>query len=134
MLAAGLGGVAAAQEVIGRPGETPEERDARMSWWREARFGMFIHWGVYAVPAGTYRGERIGGIGEWIMNRAKIPVAVGGKDWPAAVAGTGGYGTFVTVRRGTVPLEAGVHELSVKPDRQAWNPTNLREITRKPVE
>ncbi len=63
------------QQIIGRPGETSQQRDARMKWWREARFGLFVHWGVYAVPAGTYKGERIGGIGEWIMNRAKIPVA-----------------------------------------------------------
>ncbi|HEY0677661.1 MAG TPA: alpha-L-fucosidase [Chitinophagaceae bacterium] len=46
----------------------------RMKWWREARFGMFIHWGVYAVPAGTYNGQKINRIGEWIMNRGKIPV------------------------------------------------------------
>jgi len=49
-------------------------KDERMEWWREARFGMFIHWGVYAVPAGTWDGRQIGGIGEWIMNRGKIPV------------------------------------------------------------
>ena len=49
-------------------------KDERMGWWREARFGMFIHWGVYAVPAGTWDGRQIGSIGEWIMNRAKIPV------------------------------------------------------------
>jgi alpha-L-fucosidase len=49
--------------------------DERMAWWREARFGLFIHWGVYAVPAGTYNGQRINRIGEWIMNRGKIPVA-----------------------------------------------------------
>jgi alpha-L-fucosidase len=55
--------------------ETPAQRDARMKWFREARFGMFIHWGVYAVPAGTYHDKRIGGIGEWIMNNGKIPVA-----------------------------------------------------------
>jgi alpha-L-fucosidase len=55
--------------------ETPAQRDARMKWWREARFGMFIHWGVYSVPAGTYDGKRIEGIGEWIMNHGKIPVA-----------------------------------------------------------
>jgi len=47
----------------------------RMKWWREARFGMFIHWGVYAVPAGIYKGQKIDRIGEWIMNRGKIPVA-----------------------------------------------------------
>jgi len=57
------------------PNETPEQRDARMSWWREAKFGMFIHWGVYSVPAGFYQGKPVGGIGEWIMNRGKIPCA-----------------------------------------------------------
>jgi alpha-L-fucosidase len=55
--------------------ETPAQRDARMAWWRAARFGMFIHWGVYSVPAGTYKGEQVKGIGEWIMNKGKIPVA-----------------------------------------------------------
>ena len=54
--------------------ETKQQRDVRMKWMREARFGMFIHWGLYAVPAGTWQGKRIGGIGEWIMNTAKIPV------------------------------------------------------------
>ena len=33
--------------------ETPEEHAARLKWFREARFGLFIHWGVYAVPAGV---------------------------------------------------------------------------------
>ena len=55
--------------------ETSEQRDARMAWWRQARFGMFIHWGVYAVPAGIYNDKQIRGIGEWIMNRGKVPVA-----------------------------------------------------------
>ncbi|MDP2890782.1 MAG: alpha-L-fucosidase [Bacteroidota bacterium] len=52
------------------------ERDARMKWWREARFGMFIHWGPYSVLGGVYNGhqQRRGGA-EWIMNRCKIPVA-----------------------------------------------------------
>src|SRR5439155_13865005 len=59
----------------GLPGETKEQRDARMQWWRDARFGMFIHWGIYSVPAGTYNGKKIEGIGEWIMNNGSIPVA-----------------------------------------------------------
>jgi alpha-L-fucosidase len=53
--------------------ETPEEHAARLKWFREARFGMFIHWGVYAVPAGVWQGKPAGA--EWIMNRAKITVA-----------------------------------------------------------
>jgi alpha-L-fucosidase len=55
--------------------ETKQERDARMAWWRDAKFGMFIHWGVYSVPAGFYHDKPVGGIGEWIMNTGKIPVA-----------------------------------------------------------
>lgn len=47
----------------------------KMQWWKDAKFGMFIHWGVYSVPAGTYEGKQVKGIGEWIMNTAKIPVA-----------------------------------------------------------
>jgi alpha-L-fucosidase len=38
--------------------ETKEDFDNRMSWWREARFGMFIHWGVYAVPAGVHNEKK----------------------------------------------------------------------------
>src|SRR5882724_2185254 len=49
--------------------------DEKMKWWREARFGMFIHWGDYAVLAGNYKGHQVGHGGEWIMNRGKIPVA-----------------------------------------------------------
>ena len=49
-------------------------RRERLSWFHEAKYGLFIHWGLYAVPAGTWKGQRIPGIGEWIMNRAKIPV------------------------------------------------------------
>jgi alpha-L-fucosidase len=56
------------------PAETPEQHNARMQWWREARFGLFIHWGIYSVPAGTYKDQQIKHIGEWIMLDAKIPV------------------------------------------------------------
>jgi alpha-L-fucosidase len=52
----------------------PMSQDEKMKWFREAKFGLFIHWGLYAVPAGTWKGQQIPGIGEWIMNRAKIPV------------------------------------------------------------
>jgi alpha-L-fucosidase len=55
--------------------ETKAQHDQRMRWWREARFGMFIHWGLYAVPAGEYNGKRSERIGEWIMEWANIPRA-----------------------------------------------------------
>ncbi len=55
--------------------ETPEQSEARLKWFKEARFGMFIHWGVYAVPAGVWQDKEIPGIGEWILKNGKIPVA-----------------------------------------------------------
>jgi alpha-L-fucosidase len=56
--------------------ESPEAAAKRLQWWREARFGMFIHWGPYAILGGVYQGhpQQKGGA-EWIMNRCKIPVA-----------------------------------------------------------
>ncbi len=55
--------------------ETQAQHDARMAWWREAKFGLFIHWGLYAIPAGSWNEREIGGGGEWILFRAKIPLA-----------------------------------------------------------
>ena len=45
-----------------------------MSWWREARFGLFIHWGLYAIPAGEWNGKTTHG--EWIRTTAEIPIDV----------------------------------------------------------
>jgi len=53
--------------------EMPAQHDARMKWFREARFGMFIHWGLYAQAAGQWDGKETSGAGEWIMNDMKIP-------------------------------------------------------------
>src|SRR3954466_2781286 len=61
--------------TLGRGQEAPAARDQRMQWWRDARFGMFIHWGLYAVPAGEWKGQRSKEIGEWIMSWANIPRA-----------------------------------------------------------
>ncbi len=65
-------GLAAPHEVFH---ESTVDRDARMAWWREARFGMFIHWGLYAIPAGNWNGKTCPGPSEWLMNSADIPVA-----------------------------------------------------------
>jgi alpha-L-fucosidase len=49
-------------------------REQRIEWWRDARFGMFIHWGLYAIPGGTWKGKvRDSGYSEWIMFEEKIP-------------------------------------------------------------
>jgi alpha-L-fucosidase len=45
----------------------------RLAWWTDARFGLMIHWGVYAALGGYWRGERVEGLGEWIRWHGKIP-------------------------------------------------------------
>ena len=60
--------------MAGRGQATDADRE-RLSWWREARFGLFIHWGLYSIPAGVWRGQTVKGIGEWIMYNHRIPVS-----------------------------------------------------------
>ncbi len=55
---------------------TPAEREARLGWWREARFGMFVHWGVSSTLGGAWRGRAYGGYSEHIQRMAKIPIPV----------------------------------------------------------
>ena len=52
--------------------ESKADKDKRMQWWREARFGMFIHWGLYAIPAGEWKGKT--NHAEWIRTSAQIPL------------------------------------------------------------
>jgi alpha-L-fucosidase len=65
--------LAAALPVAAAPPATMTQ-DEKMKWFREAKFGLFIHWGLYCIPAGEWKGKPIAGIGEWIMKRAEVPV------------------------------------------------------------
>lgn len=64
----------ASSNTGGRIVSSPEDL-ARLAWWSEARFGMFIHWGVYAVHAGLWEGREVPGHPEWLMHRARVSVA-----------------------------------------------------------
>jgi alpha-L-fucosidase len=77
----GFSNLSAQSEAFGGPvvkvadiytSEPAEYKDMRMAWWREARFGLFIHWGLYAVPAGQWKDKST--YGEWIREEAKIPI------------------------------------------------------------
>ena len=77
LLAAGVVLPSAALAAAPAPEATAlaQQREARLKWWREAKFGMFIHWGLYSKLAGSYNGKEIDNNGEWIMDRAIIQVA-----------------------------------------------------------
>ena len=55
------------------PADSPAQKAARLRWWSDARFGMFIHWGLYAVPGGEWNGRT--GLGEWFMDETMMPLA-----------------------------------------------------------
>ena len=77
--------VAATASLHAQPASTANPgNEARTAWWREAKFGMFIHWGLYAVPAGFHHGRKMeefkgdgyfNSQGEWIMLSTQTPVA-----------------------------------------------------------
>jgi alpha-L-fucosidase len=85
VLAAGLAIVLSWAMDAQVPGTSPEaaqvelwasDRDARMRWWREARFGMFIHWGLYSPAGGSWDGKRYEQhYAEWIQHWAAVPCA-----------------------------------------------------------
>lgn len=52
-----------------------KNHDERIAWWRDARFGMFIHWGVYSLPGGEWKGNKVDGYAEHLMRKEKIPRA-----------------------------------------------------------
>ncbi|NCI47408.1 alpha-L-fucosidase [Sediminibacterium sp. WSJ-3] len=49
-----------------------KNRDRRIAWWREAKFGMFIHWGIYSGPGGEWKGKKVSGYAEHLMRKEKI--------------------------------------------------------------
>ncbi|MCL2703235.1 MAG: alpha-L-fucosidase [Defluviitaleaceae bacterium] len=51
------------------------KKQVSRQWFRDAKYGMFIHWGVYSKLAGSYKGRELPGIGEWIMKRLDIHAA-----------------------------------------------------------
>jgi alpha-L-fucosidase len=77
---AGFAAVVAGLLIASAGAQTPSPRpidpvkEKRLEWFRDAKYGMFIHWGLYAIPAGEWNGKRSLGLGEWIMNRSQIPV------------------------------------------------------------
>jgi len=54
--------------------ESMKSHDQRIQWFRQARFGMFIHWGVYSTLAGEWKGEPVQGYAEHIQRKCKIPI------------------------------------------------------------
>ena len=62
--------------LSGVKGQQKYSTEERLAWWHEAKFGMFINWGIHSLYGGVYKGhQQARGGAEWIMNRCKIPVS-----------------------------------------------------------
>jgi alpha-L-fucosidase len=55
-------------------GGSPVTDEQRFEWFQDARFGLFIHWGLYCTLGGEWQGKRMEYIGEWIMSKYQIPL------------------------------------------------------------
>jgi alpha-L-fucosidase len=80
-------------------------------WFRDAKFGIFMHWGLYSVLGNEWQGKSYYGSGEWLMNRAKIPAAeyartaaefnptnFNAQDWARFVKDTGARYLVITAK------------------------------------
>ena len=67
-----------------REGAMTRRSDA-VQWFTEARFGMFVHWGLYSIPAGVWRGEVVKGnwYAEWIRMKANAPRGISAEEYNA---------------------------------------------------
>jgi alpha-L-fucosidase len=76
LLTAALFYLQATAQVMEEMWDTAAKKEnPNLAWFTHAKFGMFIHWGLYSKLAGEWNGKRYYGSGEWIMNQAKIPAA-----------------------------------------------------------
>lgn len=72
LLAATIHGAAPAQAAALKD-ESVEDYNKRMAWFADAKYGMFIHFGLYSQLGGVWKGKAVGGYAEWIQDKAKIP-------------------------------------------------------------
>ncbi|WP_316814955.1 alpha-L-fucosidase [Pedobacter nyackensis] len=85
--------------------------DERMKWWRDARFGMFIHWGLYSLPGGEWKGKEVKGYSEHLMRKEKItrsayldlahvfnPVNFNAEEWILAAKKAGMHYFIITAK------------------------------------
>ena len=56
------------------PSSATPPRDPKLKWFDQAKYGLFINWGLYSIPAGEWKGKKYPNIGEWLMHDARIPV------------------------------------------------------------
>ena len=63
---------AVSEAVNGWWTQSMKTQEQRIAWWREAKFGMFIHWGIYSLPGGEWKGKKVDGYAEHLMRKEKI--------------------------------------------------------------
>jgi alpha-L-fucosidase len=108
-------------EALEKSQQEEAKRVARLQWFHKAKYGLFVNWGLYSIPAGEWKGAQIPGIGEWIMNRAKIPV----KDY-GYLAGMEGYLWYAAYRKEIQTCLVDYLFAKLNPDELDSRPTASR--------
>ena len=102
--------------------------DRRIEWWREAKFGMFVHWGIYSLAGGEWKGKRVNGYAEHLMRKEKIsrkaylelahrfnPVKFNADQWIAAAKNAGMRYFVITAKHhdGFAMYPSGVSDFNI---------------------
>jgi alpha-L-fucosidase len=74
-IVAGLISFLTASPALAEPYRPTAGNLAARRWFQDAKFGLFVHWGVYSVPGGVHKGKPAPGGAEWIMEKGEIPIA-----------------------------------------------------------
>jgi alpha-L-fucosidase len=120
-----------------------KNHEERVQWWREARFGMFVHWGVYSVPGGEWNGKVVGGYSEHLMRKEKIsvkeyreklvkpfnPVDFNAEDWIRTARNAGMKYFIITAKHhdGFAMFDSDVTDYNIV-DATKWGKDPMKEL------
>jgi alpha-L-fucosidase len=106
-----------------------KNHDQRIAWWKEAKFGMFIHWGVYSTAGGEWKGKKVSGYAEHLMRKEKIsrreylelahqfnPVKFNAEEWVKDAKNAGMKYMIITSKHhdGFAMFPSGVSDFNIK--------------------
>ena len=106
-----------------------KNRDQRLQWWRDAKFGMFMHWGIYSLPGGEWKGKKVSGYAEHLMRKEKIsraeylelahtfnPVKFNAEEWVRTARDAGMRYMIITAKHhdGFAMYPSGVSDFNIQ--------------------
>jgi alpha-L-fucosidase len=123
--------------------ESQKTHEQRIQWWRDAKFGMFIHWGVYSLPGGEWKGKKVTGYAEHLMRKEKItrseylalahqfnPVKFNAEEWVKYAKAAGMHYLIITAKHhdGFAMYDSKVSDFNIM-QQSAWKHDPMADLS-----